>query len=308
MKILLIDIDSTIPNLALMKVAEYYKRGGHIVGWNVDAPDMAYISCIFVRNRNRAISCTYMLKLLYPDIEIDIGGPGYSLSKVLPQQIEDTPPDYDIYPNCDYSLGFTTRGCIRSCSFCIVPQKEGHIKFIQPIEKVHDKRHKAIKLLDNNVLAMPSNFKRICSYCVENNLRVDFSQGLDARLLNDDLAHELAKVKPLSCFDFAFDSLEYEQDVRKAVSLLKKHGIHTRNKVQFYVYTTKDMDGPTGIKSALKRCEILRELGTNPYIMLNIDEETSQIMRDLKRWANRKPLFWSTDFREYKGKYKNLTW
>ena len=308
MNVLLIDLDSTIPNLALMKVSTYYKDRGHTVGWAIEDPDIAYISCIFKKNAEKAKSSEYMLKTLYPNIKIDLGGPGVSLSKKLPEDIENCQPDYTIYPDCDYSIGFTTRGCIRNCSFCIVPKKEGKLKFIQPIEKVHKPKHKAIKLLDNNVLASPENFKKICNYCHDNKIKIDFSQGLDARLLTDELASYLAKVKPMHCFDFAFDSLDYTKDVINTVELLKKHGINPRSKVMFYVYVSKDMDGPTGVKSALIRCDILRNLGTNPYIMLNIDDEPMEIMRDLKRWANRKAIFWSCDFKDYKKKWAGVTY
>lgn len=283
MRVLLIDLDSTIPNLALMKISTYHKDRGDIVGWNTAEPDKVYISCIFKKNKHKAESSAAMLKTTYGNIDIDIGGPGYDLIKTLPAEIENAAPDYTIYPNCDYALGFTTRGCIRNCSFCVVPIKEGKIKKIQEIEQIYNPRFKAIKLLDNNVLARPSNFKHICEFCAENNIKIDFSQGLDARLLTDDLAAYLAKVRPMSCFVFAFDSWDYEKDVIKTVELLKAHGINTRNKVMFYVYCTNDLDGPTGIKSAIARCYRLRELGTNPYIMLNIDTPPSEIMRDLKR-------------------------
>ncbi len=308
MNIMLIDLDSTIPNLALMKIAAYHRERGDSVSWNTNAPDKVYISCIFRKNAKKADSSAAMLRATYGDIEIEIGGPGYDLKKRLPMEIETISPDYSIYPDCEYSLGFTTRGCIRNCSFCIVPKKEGKLKKVSDIEKIHNPKHSAIKLLDNNVLAMPENFKHICDYCAKNNLKIDFSQGLDARLLTDELAAYLAKVKPLACFDFAFDSWDYEQDVIKTVELLKKHGINPRNKVMFYVYCSNDLDGPTGIKSAIRRCYKLRELGTNPYVMLNIDSEPSAIMKDLKRWANRKPIFWSTDFKNYNRKYKNYEW
>lgn len=309
MNILLVDTDSTIPNLALMKIAGYHKAQGDIVGWNIQDADKAYISCIFKKNAYKAYSAAVLISTQCPNVIIDIGGPGVDLKKELPAEIESSPPDYSIYPDCDYSIGFTTRGCIRHCSFCIVPKKEGKLKRVADIETVHAPIHKSIKLLDNNVLADFDNFKRICKYCIEHKLRIDFSQGLDARLLNDDMARLLSQVKPMHCFNFAFDSLDYTEDVLRTIDLLKKHGINTRSKVMFYVYTTKDMDGPTGVKSALKRCDILRTHDASPYIMCNIDAPTTQIMRDLKRWANRKHLFYSCSFNQYLApRYVSLTW
>lgn len=89
MRIQLIDIDSVIPNLALMKISAYHKQKGDIVGLNnINEPDKAYISVIFKKNRALAVSCAHNLKQMYPEVEIDIGGPGYDLSKTLEPEIE----------------------------------------------------------------------------------------------------------------------------------------------------------------------------------------------------------------------------
>ena len=297
--VLLVDLDSTIPNLALMKISAYYKEKGVEVGFNVTNPTKAYISCLFKKNRGLADSSANLVSLTYPGIEIDIGGPGYSLSQCLPKEIEIMQPDYELYPDIDYALGFTTRGCIRNCPFCIVPKKEGKLHRVSSIYQIYHPRFKAIKLLDNNILADMENFREIIEFCKKFNLKVDFSQGLDARLLNEESAQLLSTVRPMKCWDFAFDSLNYEPYVRRAIDLLKNAGINLRNSVQFYVYCNKS-DGEYGFNSALKRCEILKNEGTNPYVMLDIDSEPTREMKDLKRWANRKHIFWSCEFKDYK--------
>lgn len=208
-------------------------------------------------------------------------------------------PDYELYPDIDYALGFTTRGCIRNCPFCIVPKKEGKLHRVSSIYQIYNPRFKAIKLLDNNILADMENFREIIEFCKKFNLKVDFSQGLDARLLNEESAQLLSTIHPMKCWDFAFDSLNYEPYVRRAIDLLKNAGINIRNSVQFYVYCNKS-DGEYGFNSALKRCEILKKEGTNPYVMLDIDSEPTREMKDLKRWANRKHIFWSCEFKDYK--------
>lgn len=271
-----------------------------MVGFNVDNPDRAYISCIFKKNRYKARSSAQMLRLQYPDIEIDIGGPGYDLKKTLPVEIEFTSPDYSLYPGMGYAMGFTTRGCIRRCPFCIVPIKEGSLKYVQPIEEIYNPEFSAIKLLDNNILANMNNFRHVIQFCVDHDLKLDISQGLDARLLTKESAELLKKVKPINTFTFAFDSLSYRASVERAVKLLKDAGINVRGLVQFYVYCNKEIDGEYGIKSAIERCNILKDLGTNPYVMLDINQRPTQAMRDLKRWANRKEIFWKCDFNDYK--------
>ncbi len=299
MRVLLVDIDSVIPTLALMKISAFYKRGGAVVGFNIDDPDRAYISCIFQKNRDKAISSAVMLRLQYPNVVIDIGGPGYDLKKVLPVEIENTQPDYTLYPGIDYALGFTTRGCIRRCPFCIVPKKEGKLKFIQPIEEIYRPEYNAIKLLDNNILADMDNFRKVARFCIDRNIKLDISQGLDARLLTEESAQLIAQIKPIKKFCFAFDSLKYRPAVERAITLLKDAGVNVRSLVQFYVYCNRDINGEYGIKSAIERCNILKALGTNAYVMLDINQRPSQDMKHLKRWANRKAIFWTCDFKDY---------
>ena len=132
-RILLIDVDSKIPNLALMKLSAWHKERGDNVallrGSQVelgDKPDKIYASIIYKKNRH---SLDYLIAQC-PDI-IDIGGSGYDLKKELPPVIEAMRPDYSLYPECDYSIGFASRGCIRHCHFCIVHDKEGYFRRVQ---------------------------------------------------------------------------------------------------------------------------------------------------------------------------------
>jgi len=146
-RILLLDVDSTIPNLALMKISAYHKARGDNVrlvkiklkrrkdgslkeGIKVDLsekPDKIYISVVFKKNRPTVDE--FISK--YPEIDIDIGGSGYDLKKELPVYIEEMKPDYSLYPVNDASIGFSCRGCFRKCGFCIVPEKEGKFRRTQ---------------------------------------------------------------------------------------------------------------------------------------------------------------------------------
>jgi len=120
-KIGLVDVDSKIPNLALMKISAYHKGRGDEVGWYnpMLGYDLVYASKVFDFTPDYAY---------YPkNTEIIKGGSGYSLKEELHEEIEKQYPDYSLY-HCDYAIGFVTRGCIRNCEFCIVPQKEGKIK------------------------------------------------------------------------------------------------------------------------------------------------------------------------------------
>jgi len=162
--------------------------------------------------------------------------------------IEDLTPDYDIlgqveyqYPVTDAYFAYASRGCIRTCSFCGVPKLEGPQRDIAPITRiVHDIDEmygpkKDLVLMDNNVVAAP-RFKQIVAEIRDlgfvpgaklargrNSVqrRVDFNQGVDARILCKDpmFLRELASIciKPLR---IAFDHLglkkPYEQAIRFA--------------------------------------------------------------------------------------------
>lgn len=300
MKVLLIDVDSTIPNLALMKISAYHKSVGDEVGFHVSDPDKVYASVIFKKNKHLVDG----LKFLYPDAELDIGGSGYDLTKKLPDQIESMSPDYDLYPECDRFYGFTTRGCIRNCPFCIVPRKEGKIKQIykNPLDALveitggHPRRFNKIEFLDNNILSRKNWFFGLCRM-IEGRYLVDFNQGLDIRLMDSNVAKELAKQKPITCWKFAFDNIDYKDSVLEGIDILNANGVNVRTKVMFYVYVHDD----DSFDDALERCRILKEHGATPYIMLNQDVKHTKRMKDLKRWC-RPWIFWSIDFKDYTRK------
>lgn len=114
MKTLLVDVDSTIPNLALMHISTWKKAEGNDVGFGIIDPDEVYASCVFKWNAHKVDG----LKFFYPNATIDVGGSGtYALKKSLPKGVDQMMPDYSIYPDCDYDLGFTSRGCNRNCTF-----------------------------------------------------------------------------------------------------------------------------------------------------------------------------------------------
>lgn len=123
MNIGLIDVDghSGFPNLALMKLSAHHKKAGDSVEWwnGLKHYDRVYMSKVFT---------------FTPDIDVVInadeviqGGTGYKDYSSLPDEIENTYPDYSIYPRFKKAIGFLTRGCVRSCQWCIVPRKEGKI-------------------------------------------------------------------------------------------------------------------------------------------------------------------------------------
>ena len=158
-QILLVDVDSKIPNLVLMKLSTYYKNKGCDVklerlGFNyyknkgdvtINAEDYDKVFASIIFNTNKGC-----LEIINCD-DVSFGGTGYDIVKKLPQEIDDCDEDYSIYPDNDVSYGFITRGCIRNCFFCYVPKKEGMIHKYREVEQI--KKHRVVKFLDNNILA-----------------------------------------------------------------------------------------------------------------------------------------------------------
>jgi len=282
MKIKLIDVDSKIPNLALMKISAYHKKVGDQVGFNISDPDKIYVSIIFTKNYWKGNA----IKKMFPNKEVIIGGSGYDLKIELDDYIEHIMPDYDLYPDIDYSLGFTTRGCIRKCSFCIVPEKEGNIKTNCTIFEFWNIKHKHIVLLDNNILAEKDHFKLISKQLMDNDLSVDFNQGLDIRLIDDELAFILSELNVKPVYRFAWDNIKDEKKILNGIEILKNRGI---NHSLFYVLvgynTSKEED--------LYRLHKLKEWDQRPYVMRY---RTNRFYNDLSAWANQQKFFMSMTF------------
>lgn len=297
-KILLIDIDSKIPNLALMKISAYHKKLGDDVGFNnTDCPDVIYASVVFQKNKHLVDG----LKFYYPDSKIVIGGSGYDISLKLPDEIEFLKPDYVLYPNMNYSLGYTTRGCNRTCGFCIVPKKEGKFQIWQHPQEWYDPRFNGITFLDNNILLDKIWFKEVITFCIEHDLKMQFNQGIDIRLLDETDIKLLREVKHLGLLGLAWDSLELEPIILQKLNLLRIGGFNLRSEIQLFCYVDSDKQFDSGLYRANK----LKEIGTNAFIMFNPNSKKSKRIIDLQRWTNRRWAFWGCDFNEFKRKDKN---
>lgn len=298
---LLIDLDSTIPNLALMKASAAIKKGGGSASFTENNPDSVFISCIFTRNKNKALSAANMCRLTYPDAYVDVGGSGVDIhKKMFDNKYDLIKPDYSLYPDIDYSLGYTTRGCIRHCYFCIVHDKEGDFHIRQHPREFHDSRFDKIKILDNNILADKEWFMKVTDWVLSEGLKIDINQGLDIRLIDKDIAVRLSELKPFPEWKFAFDSMAYKKDVIRGLDILKENGVNPRNKCLFYVYIHND----AAFDDALTRCELLKEWGTQPYLMINQETVRTPRMTALKRWC-RPWIMRSCDFKDYDKAYHN---
>lgn len=257
MKVLLMDLDiikqrRPFPNLALMKLSAYHRARGDEVFLNFPLvqPDIAYASCVFTWHAKRAQG-------LAPSTVV--GGSGVNKGLQLSLEIEHIMPDYSLYPNVKFSLGFTSRGCIRRCPWCIVPQKEGDIEAWASPYEFWNPKHSEIILLDNNFLASP-NWRDTIASLITIGVEVDFNQGLDIRLVDDEVAWCLSKLK-VKQLRFAFDDIAYESRLRRGIELLLARGFNSR-RLFFYVLV-----GFNGDETAVERMKILQSYNVDCYPM-----------------------------------------
>ncbi len=216
MNIGLYNIDSKYPNYALMKLSTWHKEQGDSVNWYspIEAPlfDKVYASSIFTWTQKEYIRDNMIC-----------GGTGFDIKSALPQEIDNCDPDYSLYPDFKKAIGFLTRGCIRKCPECFVPEKEGNIRPYRDIKQIAMDRDKVI-LLDNNVLACAHGLKQI-EKITEMPIKVDFNQGLDARLITPQIARLLSKVKWARFIRMACDNENMVDAVVKAIEQLIVYGI-----------------------------------------------------------------------------------
>lgn len=290
MKIKLIPIGCKIPNLALMKISTYHKSINNIVGLNVKYPDKVIISSPFSFNKHLVKE-----EISKHKCEIELGGYGINKNK-LSDKIEHLMPDYDLF-NCDYNMGFTSRGCIRNCSFCNVQQMEGIIKDNSSVFEFHDKRFNKIKLLDNNFLASP-NWESNLQYIIDHKLKVDINSGLDIRLINDNNASLLSKVK-LKPVRFAFDNSNYKEDIINGIETLIKHGIKPY-RMMVYVLTY-----PFEFEDAYERFKLLDSYKIDAFIMVYNNLKTDYKVRSFARWVNKR-IHRKCSFKDYKYNYPDI--
>ncbi len=283
----LAQVDGKWPNLALMKLATYHKVKGDEVELFFPLSggyDVVYAAKVF--------KFTPDSPYLPPDAIK--GGTGYDLTAHLPDEAESCFPDYSLYPWWDKAIGFTTRGCVRRCPFCVVPEKEGAIRVIGDLRSFWNGQKQVI-LLDNNLTAAPmEHFRRVVAQMVEAKVQVDFSQGLDIRLLNDEHAALLANVSlgKNGYIHFAWDNPSHEDAVRRGIAILAKH--MTLRRIMFYVLigfnTTPEED--------LHRVETLRGLKVDPFVMPF--NKTDPYQQAFARWVNHKAVFAKVKWEDYR--------
>ena len=303
MKIGLIDVDGhRWPNLCLMKLSAYHKARGDTVEWHDGRKryDLVYMSRVFTDSYSKDYAGSIRAD------QIIRGGTGYGLDNKLPDEVEHTRPDYTLYPQfAGTAYGFLSRGCPRGCGFCIVGEKEGRKAVAVADLSEFWAGEKEIKLLDANLLACP-DWERLLHQLADSGATVDFTQGLDVRLITPEKVAALNRVKT-KMLHFAWDNPA--DDLRPYFKRFAElTAVKDWRKRRVYVLTNY---GSTH-EQDLYRIYTLREMGFDPYVMVFEKSTASPVTRKLQQWVNNKWFFRAVpDFRDFdpnsRGKRKGAS-
>lgn len=302
---LLADTDS--PSIPLMKISAFHKKQGDEVKFvdnYFEHFDKVYISKIF----NLDLKTINPLIYFPTADEIQFGGSGFAISvennkevynkekdKSLPKEIESMFPDYSLYgeKTKNIACGFLTRGCPNNCEFCIVSKKDGLC-----CRKVADLQEfwngqKTIKLYDANILACKDR-EELIKQLIQSGAVIDYTQGLNARLIDDDIAKLLAQTK-IQMVHFAFDLMKNEERILKGLKIFAKHFNKSDRFKRVYILTNFN----TTLKEDYFRVKKVLELGYSPYVMIYRKGTHPQFLTDLQRWSNNMFLQKAVSFEDY---------
>ena len=300
MKILLVNVDSRW-NMAIRKMFNYYRQNHEVdmidlrfSGYPhkkkkvIDGAgyDKVFVSNIFDINKDRVTvkNCD----------DVTFGGIGSNNPhRQLPCEIEMTEPFY--FPDEKISHGFITRGCIRNCWFCRVPKYEGKLKAYNTVENIV--KHKKVKFYDNNILAYPEHMQVFQWLLDHPDIKCEFNQGLDFRLVNDENLDALSRLNYMGEYIFAFDEPKYQPLLEKKLVLIKKY-IPKPWKLKFYIYYHPSMS----LAQLYDRVEWCRKNECLPYLMRDIacwECDLKKFLIDYAAYCNQPSMFKNLTFQQF---------
>lgn len=285
MNVCLIDVDSKIPNLALMRASTWHKERGDSVklGYEplFDAPDLCYASKMF----DFTPEPEYM-----PVCETLKGGPGYDLGAKMPLDGYDRiMPDYSLY-GCDYAIGRYTRGCPNRCPWCVVWKMDGNeVRQVAELGDFWDGQS-TVRLLDDNIMADGDVFAKACRQLHDTDVEVIW-EALDIRCVTDETACALASVRIARSYHFAWDSHIQDDAVPVGIDRLSRAGIKPW-RLMFYILVGFVDDR----EYDMHRIQTVIKAGADPFVMPF--DKSDPYQKHLARWCNGH-IYRATAFDDY---------
>jgi len=299
MNVRLTQIDGKFPNLALMKLSHFHKSKGDMVLFKdsivkeIFEPeyDIVYGSAIFSTSDKKI----QLFRQNFP--QAIVGGTGTNDNKTTVESIlnlsEYENYDYSIYPNFDASIGFSQRGCRLRCKFCVVPEKEGKNKTsntIYDIWKQNPKNtKKKIHLLDNDFFGQP-NWQERANEIIDGGYRVCFNQGINIRLIDQEGANMLAKMKfrddsfKTKRIYTAWDNKRDEKIFLQGIQCLLSAGIKPKDIMVYFLcnYWEKGLT-----EDVWYRFNQMKDIGLLPYPMIFEKWTATHELKQFQEWVIR---------------------
>jgi hypothetical protein len=268
------DIKTKHPSLATMKMITYCNTNNIQYQIHSDkakhiefVPDTIFLSTLFTYNASKYSDWISHYQKLFPHARWVVGG---IFASLMPQYFKDNHnivthvgldndldsviPDYRALEEHGISTNkiimYASRGCPNTCGFCCVPKIEGAFKPMPSISTVIEEAKKqrnfdGLVLFDNNFTAHP-NFVQIVDEIRENNLPVDFSQGLDNLIITEEQIQALAKVSFLSqskngttYIRFALDKWKQIEELERSLLWCKAHKVRAEY-FAYFLYNFND--------------------------------------------------------------------
>lgn len=326
LRVLLIQLDGDLPNMALMKLAWYYRRelGAQVdftrsVKRDIFTPeyDLVLASQIFSTSWKKA----KVLKENYP--KAIIGGTGTGDLETTVESFLGIAGDYKYldysdYPGFQDSIGMTQLGCTSNCGFCVVRKKEGFNRPLSNISEIYrgeingEPAPKNLLLLDNDFQSR-KGYQQICEEIIKGDFRVAFIQGINIRKIT---AEHGAYFKQMKFRDRSFKkrrfycAWDYERDFEKieaGLHILDEAGFK-RDEITPYFITNFSSPGLT--EDVWTRFLQMAKWGLRPYAMVYKKWElpANHDLKIFQNWVNKffafkKPT--REGFEEYKIYYLN---
>ena len=307
-KVRITQLDGKLPNLALMKLSHFHKAKGDEVHFYKAATkdmfepdyDIVYGSSIFTFSKDKRD------RFLNSFPNAVVGGTGFN-NQTTVEHLIGSPVyenyDYEIYPEFENSIGFSQRGCRLKCKFCVVGEKEGknsHSNWIDEIWRGNP-HPKNILLLDNDFFGQP-DWEVKSKQIIEGKYKVCFSQGINIRLITDEVAETLPSIKYYAK-DFktrrlytAWDNLGDEKIFLRGVDKLLKNDIPPRHLMVYMLIGYKKNETMDDI---MYRLNILNDLGCFPYPMVYNNENKE--LKKFQKWVIRR-FYKFSDWNDFESK------